>query len=194
MEVICSSETSVDIKRTTRHYIPEDSSLQDQSVFWKAASGCNLVTMSAMVMNCTDLFVRNRGSENYIISYTVRATCVWARKEREQTICKFRRKEEDSVKILNKHVAAWNGQWHAFVTAVMNLRVPEQGTADPANVSLLNYSVGLLMSEIYTHYSVNYKMVTICTTSLSTEKTEFFPHSVFRIVLTINSDYFPNQH
>jgi hypothetical protein len=28
MEVICSSETSVDFQRTTRHYIPEDRSLQ----------------------------------------------------------------------------------------------------------------------------------------------------------------------
>jgi hypothetical protein len=31
MEAICSSETSVDFQRTTRRYIPEDSTLQTQS-------------------------------------------------------------------------------------------------------------------------------------------------------------------
>jgi hypothetical protein len=30
MEAKCSSETSVDCQRTTRRYIPEDSSLQNQ--------------------------------------------------------------------------------------------------------------------------------------------------------------------
>jgi hypothetical protein len=33
MEAICSSETSVDFQRTTRHYIPEDSTLQDMATF-----------------------------------------------------------------------------------------------------------------------------------------------------------------
>jgi hypothetical protein len=32
MEAICSSETSVDFQRTTRRYIPEDSTLQEKSV------------------------------------------------------------------------------------------------------------------------------------------------------------------
>jgi hypothetical protein len=35
MEVICSSETLVDFLRTTRRYIPEDSSLQSRSWFQK---------------------------------------------------------------------------------------------------------------------------------------------------------------
>jgi hypothetical protein len=46
MEVICSSETSIDFQRTTRRYIPQDSILQNFSV-----SAKNLITPVLLEMH-----------------------------------------------------------------------------------------------------------------------------------------------